>query len=196
MSETRRSRRVAAWLRRLSRSGNALPTLTGASFAETLIVPIPIELILVPFMATNRSRIWTTAGVVTLGCLAASVVGYFIGLLFYDSLGRWAIEAMGWAEGMERFRALFAEHGFFAIIAIGIIPIPFQVGILAAGATAYPLPLFILATAIARGSRYFGLALLVWWLGDAAEAFFKRHSRSAAIIVTLLFVALAVWLLS
>ena len=191
---SRSARRVKGWLDRLANSKKALPVLTAASFAETLIVPIPIELILIPFMALNRNRIWTTALVVTLGCVAASVVGYFIGYLFYGSAGRWAIEAMGWSAGMEQFRALFSEWGFLAIIAVGIIPIPFQVAMLAAGAAAYPLPLFILAASLARGLRYFGLAALVWWLGEDAERLFRKHSRTVGVALLIVAGLVGLWI--
>ncbi len=197
MAEPSRSNRVKRWLDRLSNSKKAMPTLALASFAEALIVPIPLELVLIPFMVTNRQRLWLTALVVTLGCLVAAVIGYFVGMLFFETAGRWVIDLMGWSEGMDRFRALFADHGFLAILAVGIIPIPFQVAMLTAGAVGYPLSLFLLAAAIARGLRYFGLAALVWWLGDTAEAAFRRHKTSFAFGVTLLFaIVIGVTLLS
>ena len=57
-NDTARPRdRTKRWLERLGRSKRALWVLFGASFAETLVLPIPIELILIPFMAANRSRI-------------------------------------------------------------------------------------------------------------------------------------------
>ena len=182
------TRRVARWLQRLSHSDKALWVLFWASFAETIVVPIPIEVILIPFMVTNRGRLWLIAGVVTLGCLAASIVGYGIGYFFFDTLGRTAIDAMGWGEGMERFRELFAEWGFWAVIAVGIIPIPFQVAMLAAGAAAYPIVWLAIAASLARGLRYFGLAALVWAVGDKAEAFWHEHRTSAAIAATVLVV--------
>ena len=188
-SEPPTTKRVTRWLARLSQSKKALWVLFWASFAETIVVPIPIEVILIPFMATNRHRIWLIAAVVTAGCLAASVVGYGIGYFFFDTLGRAAIDAMGWGAGMDRFRELFAEWGFWAVIAVGIIPIPFQVAMLAAGAAAYPILWFVIAATIARGMRYFGLATLVWAVGDKAEDIWRNHKTSAAIAATLVVVA-------
>lgn len=192
---SRRSARVHRWLDRLAQSPNALKVWFAASFAETIIVPIPIELVLVPYMVLNRDKVWRTALTVTIGCLAASLIGYGIGLLFFDTAGRWIIEQFGWATAMGRFRELFSEYGFLAIVAIGVIPIPFQVAMLAAGAAAYPLPLFVAAAAVARGMRYFGLAALVWWLGDAAENFFMKHRRLAGILLSVLFAIILAWML-
>jgi membrane protein YqaA with SNARE-associated domain len=148
-------------------------------------VPIPIEVILIPFMATNRHRLWIIATVVTVGCLAASMVGYGVGYFFFETLGRGVIDAMGWGPGMEEFRRLFAEYGFWAVIAVGIIPIPFQVAMLAPGAAAYPILWFVIAASIARGIRYYGLAALVWLVGDKAEQLWREHRKPAAVIATL-----------
>jgi membrane protein YqaA with SNARE-associated domain len=155
-----------------------------ASFAETIIVPIPIELVLIPFMITNRHRLWRTAAVVTAGCLLASMVGYGIGYLFFDSAGRAVIEHFGWSAELDHFRSLFDQYGFWAIIAVGVIPIPFQIAMLAAGAAGYSIILFIVAATIARGIRYFGLALLVCLYGRHAEDYWKRHRARASVVAT------------
>jgi len=80
------------------------------------------------------------------------------------------------------------------VLTLGIAPIPFQVAMLAAGATQFSLPLFLLATVIARSVRYFGLALVVYYAGDKAEQLIKRHKLKAVIAITLGVVAL--WWLS
>lgn len=184
----RRPSRVGRWLDRLNSSKRVMWVLFSASFAETIIVPIPIELVLVPFMVTNRHRLWRIAAMVTAGCLVASIIGYGIGYLFFDTVGRWALEAFGWEGAMDEFRRLFDAHGFVAIMAVGIIPIPFQVAMLAAGAAGYPIPFFVLAATIARGIRYFGLALLVRLLGDRAETAIRRHRKTSMAVLTVAFV--------
>lgn len=191
------TRRVKRWTERVNRSKHALWLLFWASFAETIIVPIPIELILIPFMITNRHRLWRTAAAVTAGCLAAAIVGYGVGYLFFDTLGREVIAYFGWSDQMDRFRTLFDAHGFWAIVAVGIIPIPFQIAMLAAGMAAYPIVLFVLAATIARGVRYFGLAVLVCFFGERALDFWHRHRTVAAIVATaivLLVAAGTIWL--
>lgn len=180
--EHRSGNRAAYWTRRIARSQHALRVLFAASFAETIIVPIPIELVLIPFMAMNRDRLWRTATVVTAGCLAASFVGYAIGYAFFDTVGNDMVAAFGWSEALDRFRSLFDRHGFWAIIAVGVIPIPFQIAMLAAGAAGYPIAMFALAALIARGIRYYGLALLVHAVGDRAEALWRTNRRTAIAI--------------
>ena len=96
-------------------------------------MPMPIERVLVPFMVANRDRLWRTATAVTVGCLLASLPGYALGLWFFDTLGRQLVDGLAWSDALAQFRTLFASHGFWAIVAVGVLPIPFQIAVLAAG---------------------------------------------------------------
>lgn len=183
--------KVQRWLQRLNRSRHALWLLFAVSFLETIVIPIPIETVLIPFFLTNRDRLWRTAAMVTAGCLAAAAVGYAIGFFLFESLGHSVIEQFGWQESYENFREMFDEHGFWAVLAIGIIPIPFQIAMLVAGAASYPVWKFALAATIARGIRYFGLAWLAYAFGHRAEELWKRHKVLAVAVVSA--VVLALW---
>lgn len=187
-----------AWLKDvIDHSKHTDWVLTGASFAETIIVPIPMELILIPYMIRKRSRIWWTATVVLLGCLAAAMLGYAIGALFMQSIGNWAIESFGWKQDFNSFRAWFEEAGFIAILAVGIAPIPFQVAMLTAGTTGYSVLLFLIAAVLARGSRYYGLALLVHLFGDRALELWKSHSNAVGygVLAVVLMIFATMWIL-
>ena len=61
---------------------------------------------------------------------------------------------------------------------------------LAAGAAAYPILWFVIAATIARGIRYYGLAGLVWLVGDKAEHMWREHRTTAAVIATVAVVAI------
>ncbi len=193
MSQTetpvQRNSRVYRWLHRLKTSRHKDRMLFVASFLETLIVPIPIELVLVPYMLSARDRVWMIATVALAGCLVAAGLGYLFGWLFMMGPGVMLLDAMGWTEAWNGFQGTFARHGFWAIIAVGVIPVPFQVAILTAGATQYSLPLFFVAAALARGIRYYGLAVLVHWFGLRALHLWQRHkmlaSLAAAVVVAI-----------
>ncbi|PRY64012.1 membrane protein YqaA with SNARE-associated domain [Vreelandella songnenensis] len=165
-----------AWLERIKGSRHMLWFLGVLSFLETIILPIPLELMLIPLMASNRSRIWHMAASVTAGCLVASLVGYGVGLLLFQTLGVWFIEFMRIEESFQSFQTFFNQYGFAAVLAIGILPIPFQIAMITAGLSGYPILLFALAALIARGLRYFGLAWLVYRFGHGVLVLWKRHA--------------------
>ena len=181
------SNRAKQWFERLNGSKNMLWLLGTLSFLETIILPIPLELVLIPLMAANRERIWILATVTTVGCLIASLVGYGVGMLLFQSIGTWFIEFMGMQDSYQSFQNFFDQYGFLAILTIGIVPIPFQIAMITAGLSGYPILLFALAALIARGLRYYGLAWLVKRFGHRVLLLWKRHaiitSLAAGIIV-------------
>ncbi|UYG01287.1 YqaA family protein [Halomonas sp. GD1P12] len=188
------SKRTKAWLARLNGSKNMLWLLGTLSFLETIILPIPLELILIPLMAANRERIWRLAAVTTAGCLLASLVGYGVGLLLFQSIGTWFIAFMGIEQSFQTFQTFFNQYGFAAILAIGILPIPFQVAMITAGLSNYPVLLFVLAALIARGLRYYGLAWLVSRFGHRVLVLWKRHALLTSVVVGLSVLLLALLL--
>lgn len=171
-----KSRRAKAWFDRINGSKHMLWLLGTISFLETIIIPIPIEVVLIPLMAINRDRIWTIATVTTVGCLVASIVGYGVGMALYESLGSWFIDTMGMGSAYQSFQTFFNQYGFVAILTLGILPIPFQVAMITAGLSGYPIYLFVLAALLARGIRYYGLAWLVCRFGNRAEELWQRHA--------------------
>lgn len=171
------------WAQGLAHSPSGLWLIGIASFLETIIVPIPIEVVLIPYMLARRDLLWSIALVTTLGCLLASAVGYGFGFFLYGSVGQKLIETMGWGQDFQTFQRWFDDSGFWAILAIGVVPIPFQVAMLAAGVSGYPILLFMLAATLARGIRYFGLALLVRLVGTQALALWNRHKLTAGLLL-------------
>ncbi len=180
-----------AWLDRLDKSRHAMPLLFVASMMETLLIPIPIEVILIPWMLCHADRKWRIATVALAGNLTAATLGYYLGLFAMDQWGDTLVGLFGGQEAYDAFDQQFREDGFTAILAIGIIPIPFQIAMLVAGASAYPIFLFLAAACLARGARYYGLALLIAVAGKAALDIWNRHAKPIGIAGLVLF---AVWL--
>ncbi len=160
--------RVKAVAQRLAGSRRAQPLLVWFSFLEATLVPIPLEAVLVPYMLLRREMVWRIAALALAGFLAASVVGYALGALAFDTAGIWLIDAAGWQDGLGQAQSLFDRYGFWALFLIGVTPVPSQLAMLLGGAFHYPLPWFVAAMGLSRAIRYFGLAALVVWLGPKA----------------------------
>ncbi|MBO1520612.1 YqaA family protein [Oceanisphaera pacifica] len=188
MADVEQQRRaLPPWALRAMDSGYLLPALFVASFLEAIIVPIPLELILIPLLLLQPKRRWLLALVALAGCLCGALVGYGVGAWLFDSLGQSALATLGAEQAFAEFKQTLAEQGFMAIVVVGITPVPFQVAMLAAGATQYPIVGYIVATTLARGIRYFGLAMLVALFGQQALSLFKRYGKRLS--GSLLFIA-------
>ena len=175
-------------------SKKMLRSITLASFLESTIVPIPLEAVLIPLMQARREKIWLIALMATLGCLIGALFGYALGYYLFDIVGEWVIATFSNPEQFEVIKQKMHEQGFWFVIPLGIVPIPFQIAMLAAGATKYSLTLFLIASVIARSIRYFGLALIVYYAGNQAERIIKKHKTKAILALTL--IVLSAWWVS
>ena len=171
---------------RLVHSKHMLWGVAFASFMESLIVPIPLETILIPLMQARRNLIWAISAMALLGCILGAALGYLIGYFVFGLIGEQMIALLSTPEQFETIRQQIHLHGFWYVLSVGVTPIPFQIAMLAAGVTGYSFLLYILATVISRGLRYFGLGLLVCLFGNQAQKMFEEHKIGASIFILVL----------
>jgi len=187
-------KKVKQKTKKLVDSKHMLKGITLASFLESTIVPVPLEAVMVPLMQARRESLWKIALMATIGCIIGAIFGYALGYYLFDMIGQWLIDTFFSQNQFENVKQQMQSQGFWFVMTLGIAPIPFQVAMLAAGATQFSLPLFLLATVIARAIRYFGLAIVVYYAGDKAEQLIKRYKLKAVIVITI--VVLLLWWLS
>lgn len=180
--------------RKVIDSKHMFTSITAASFLESTIVPIPLEAVLVPLMQARRDKLWLIALMATIGCIIGALFGYTLGYYLFDAVGDWVINSFSTPAQFEQVTEQMQQQGFWFVITLGIVPIPFQIAMLAAGATKYSLVMFLIATTIARSIRYFGLALVVYFAGNQAERIIKKHKTKTVIGLTVL--VLLVWWLT
>lgn len=164
------------WYQKLASSPHALILLFFLSALEATVLPIALELILIPYMVLERNRIWLISTVALAGFLVGSVAGYYIGSALFDTVGQWFINYLSLQNYYQEFQQTLKQDGFTAIFLVGVTPVPFQVAMLAAGAGDYPLSLFLFAAGIARALRYYVLALIVIWLGPYTEKLWGKYA--------------------
>ena len=166
-----------------------------ASFAESTVVPVPLEAVLIPAMQANRSRLWVIAGAALGGCVVGALVGYGVGYWLFGAIGAQLVALIGDPEMYRTASEQVRRNGFWFVFSVGVTPIPFQIAMLAAGAAHYSLAGYLAATLASRGIRYFGIALLVWKFGDRTQALVNRHRRTSAVAISVVVVAFwgAIW---
>lgn len=152
------------WTARLARSRLGLGAL---SFAESTVVPVPLEAVVVPLMIGHPRRSIWIALIIWLGCLAGATLFYFVGLALVDPVVYPALEALGLDDEFAKMEERLSGDSFFwAIFLVSFSPAPMQLATLGAGAVSGNFLVYIAAIALSRGVRYFGLAILAQILGE------------------------------
>jgi membrane protein YqaA with SNARE-associated domain len=167
-------RRIYDWCVAAADKPYALWIVGAVSFAESSFFPVPPDVMLIPMSLARPQKAWLYALVCTIASVAGGVLGYAIGAILYDSVGQWLIQLYGYGAKVEAFRAAYAEYGAWIILLKGLTPIPYKIVTITSGFAGYNLLLFILFSIIARGGRFFAVALLLnrygEWIRSRIEA--------------------------
>ncbi len=163
------------WTLRLADSPNALVALGIISFIESSFFPIPPDILMIPMIIARPSRAWLIATVALVTSVLGGLFGYFIGAVLFDTVGQPILDFYGKAQAGEVFAQKFNEYGAWAVLMAGVTPFPFKVITIMSGWTGLSLPVFIVASIVARGLRFFVVAGLLWQFGAPIRDFIERR---------------------
>ncbi len=182
--------RVLEW----SRHRYAERYLAALSFAESSFFPIPVDVMLAPMCLVERKKAWRFAGIATVFSVLGGVAGYVIGVVAFEMIEPWLRESHYWSA-YENSTDWFDRYGVWVIFLAGFSPFPYKVFTIAAGVAALNLPLFIVASVIGRGARFFLVAGLIVWGGDRLEDTLQKHVERIGWAVVIVIVAVIAWLM-
>ena len=157
------------WVLKWSTHPLAVRYLALISFLESIIFPIPVDVMLAPMALAKPHRAWSLAAITTLASVAGGIVGFMLGYFAFDLVVAPMIEAAGYQARYEQAIAWFTEYGFWVVFIAGFSPIPYKVFTVSAGALHMAILPLILASAVGRAGRFFLVAGLIYWGGEAME---------------------------
>ena len=168
-------RRIYDWCIDAAHKPYALWIMAAVAFAESSFFPVPPDVMLIPMSLARPARAWFYALVCTAASVLGGVLGYGIGALLYDSLGQWLINLYGLGDKVEAFRAGYAEYGAWIILLKGLTPIPYKLVTITSGFVGYNIWLFVVCSVIARGGRFFVVAILLNRYGDTIRHHIEKR---------------------
>ena len=169
------SRRLYDWAMREAAGPRAVPALAVLSFAESSFFPLPPEVMLVPMCLADRRRALYFAAICTIASVLGGLAGYAIGYYTFETIGLWIIRIYGGGDKFESLRNLYQEWGFWFILIKGLTPIPYKLVTIASGVFKLDLSVFVIASIITRGIRFFAEAALLHFYGEPVRTFIERH---------------------
>jgi len=181
-------KRVYDWCIDSAHKPYALWILGAVSFAESSFFPIPPDVMLIPMSVARPQRAWLYAAVCTVTSVLGGILGYFIGALLFDTVGQWLIQLYGLSGKVEAFRDSYDKWGAVIIIGKGLTPIPYKLVTIASGLAGYNMALFVLCSIVARGGRFFILAIVLNRYGDWVREKIERHLSLLVLIFVVVLV--------
>ena len=162
-------RKLYDWTIEKSKSPKAVWFLSLVSFTESSIFPIPPDIILIPMIIAKRINAFFYALVCTISSVIGGIIGYCIGFFFFNSLGILIINYYGLQNQFNNFEQYYQLFGIWLVLGAGFTPFPFKFITIASGFFGFNIFIFILASLIARGLRFYILAFLLKIYGQTIE---------------------------
>jgi membrane protein YqaA with SNARE-associated domain len=116
------------------------------------------------------------------------MAGYAIGALLFEVVARPLLDLYGYWEAFGEFKGLYGEYGAWIVFGAGVTPFPYKVITIASGAVYLDLMVFVIASVLARGIRFFLVAGLLYYFGEPVRAFIERYLEWLAVAFFVLLV--------
>ncbi|PPQ26889.1 YqaA family protein [Rhodopila globiformis] len=145
------------------------------AFAEASFFPIPPDALLIPMALAKPRHARRFAAVCTAASVTGGALGYLIGYAVFDQVARPILDVYGYGAAYAAFQAKFQEYGLWIILIKGLTPIPYKIVTIAAGAARFEFAVFMAASVLTRGARFFLVATLLHFFGDSVRDFIERR---------------------
>ncbi len=160
------------------------------AFAEASFFPIPPDPLLMALCLGRIKKSLRFAAISTAASVVGGILGYALGALAWQLLGDFFFHYVPGVtpEAFQGVQELYNRYDFGAVFLAGLTPIPYKVFTLSAGAFAVNFPVFLLASTLSRGLRFFVVAGLIYRFGAPISRFIDRYFN----ILTWVFGALVI----
>lgn len=189
---------LSLWVTSLSRHPHAKWWLFGLSFAESSFFPIPPDVLMAAILLTGeRVRAFLYARITTIGSVLGGLFGYAIGFFFFQLVGTKLVALYHLEAQMTAVRELFIHNAFLAIFVAAFTPIPYKVFTIAAGLFGVDILVFVSASILGRGMRFYALAALMRYGGAYMAQIIYRYFNAISLILVaiVMFFVAYLWLL-
>ncbi|WP_029062679.1 YqaA family protein [Labrenzia sp. DG1229] len=168
-------RRLYDWTLSLAAGPRAPAALGSVSFVESSVFPIPPDILLIPMVIARREKAWWYALLCTVASVAGGVLGYLIGMFLFEQVAVPILSFYGKMEKFDEFRAVFNHWGWWFVFIAGLTPFPYKVITIASGVAGLSLPVFVVASIVSRGLRFFVVAGLLYLFGPLIKDFIEKR---------------------
>ena len=170
-------RRLYAWVLHWAETPYGPAALFVLALAESSFFPIPPDPLLIALCLGALGRSYRFAALCTLASVVGGVIGYGIGAGAWHLTQEWFFTYVPGvdAESFARVQSLYDQYDFWAVFLAGLTPIPYKVFTLSAGVFSVNFAVFVIASVLSRGLRFFVIAGLIHRYGRSIAAFIDRY---------------------
>ena len=189
-------RRTYDWVLSWAEKPSARIVLFCVAFAESSFFPVPPDILLIPLVLGNRKKWLKLALTVVTASALGGIFGYFIGWKLwwtfagdFTPIAEFFFKIPGFSkEVFYNMKEQYDLYNFWIIFTAGFTPIPYKIFTISAGAFHVNFSVFVIASIISRGARFFLISFLIFYFGEPIKKFIDKYFNWLALIFTILLV--------
>ena len=181
-------KRTYNWTLEKAQHKNAKWYLSLISFAESSFFPIPPDILLIPMALASKAKAIFYAFICTLFSVLGGILGYAIGYFFFNSVGIFIVEFYHLENSFSIFENYYKEYGILIVLGAGITPFPYKFITIASGVFGLNIFSFIIVSIIGRGSRFYLIAVLLYFFGEKIKLIIDKYFNILTIVFFILLV--------
>ena len=184
-------RRLYDWMLHWADTPYGLPALAVLALVESSVFPLPPDPLLIALCLGATYRSLRFAAVATVASVLGGILGYGLGAVVWGSISGFFFDFVPGVtpEAFAEVQGYYERWDFWAVFVAGLTPIPYKVFTISAGVFAINFPVFVLASVLSRGLRFFLLAGLVYRYGEPIGAFIDRYFNLLTWVFTLILIS-------
>ena len=193
-------KRLYDWVLSWSESKWGVLALFVLAFAESSFFPVPPDVLLIALCIGATAKSFRFAAVCLAGSVLGAMTGYAIGSLAWQTpageftaLANFFFDHVFSLEQFNEVKALYDKYDFWIVFTAGFTPLPYKLITITGSLFAINFPMFVVASIISRGLRFFLFAALIWKFGAPIKAFIDKYFNILAILFTVLLIG-SFWL--
>lgn len=183
-------RRLYDWVLHWAETPYGAPALFALALAESSFFPIPPDPLLVALCLGVPALSMRFAATATLASVVGGIIGYGIGAGAWHLLQDWFFAYVPGVspESFTNVQSLYDRYDFWAVFLAGLTPIPYKVFTLSSGVFSINFGVFVIASVLSRGLRFFVVAGLIYRFGQPITRFIDRYFNLLAVAFGILLV--------
>jgi membrane protein YqaA with SNARE-associated domain len=181
-------RRLYDWVLGWAETPYGTLALVLIAIAESSVFMVPPDVLLIALALSKPTKAFRFAAWCTVGSVAGGIIGYLIGWGLWATVSPYLLDTVFPAEKFQQVMGWYHEYGIAIVFAAAFTPIPYKVFTIAAGVATLNLPMFVGASLVGRGARFFLVALFIRLFGDRAKAFIDKYFNVVTLVATVLLI--------
>lgn len=175
--------KVQDWLSKMTEKDKENFLFWFSFFESFLLILPPPDPFLIYVVFTNTRKWVRYSFLVVLASVIGGILSYIFGYFFFEIIKDWLLGFQYVANEFENAKTLFNQNSFWAIFLAAFTPLPYTVFTIAAGVFKTNIFLFVLASIIGRGLRFFVVGAISAILGKRFADLFVKYFDLIAIFV-------------